>query len=178
MRSISPHRPKEKLRGIKRRLKAIDKWADTFKDYFPTEYSEEKYCNWKIPVLDRMVNRPTTTKELQAHCANALFKAASYIEDAKPEALKTAKVSVLLTHPDMFSSEICVFFDEQYFEWFFDRHGEEHKLKKLSSGSLAKELNLIIPQGFSEVGYQSTMKNEYDGEVSIHEENWWLYSKI
>lgn len=60
MRRISINRPKEKVRGIKRRLRVLDKWADSFEGYFPSEYAHEKYWNWKLPVLDRLVGPPTT----------------------------------------------------------------------------------------------------------------------
>lgn len=175
MRRISFYRPKEKLRGIKRRLIALDKWADSFEGYFPSEYSSENYWNWKIPILDRMVNTPTTTKELQVHCANAMLRAASHIEKSRPEESKSAIVTVLLTYPDMFSSEICVFFDKEYYEGFFERSGEEQKLTKLSSGSLVQDLGLVLPKGFNEVGYHCVIKDEWEGKVSVYEEDWWSY---
>ncbi len=175
MRRRSFNRPKEKLRGISRRLNALDKWADSFQNYFPSEYSGEKYWNWKIPILDRMVDRPTTTKELQQYCANALLKAASYIETSKPKELESAIVTVLLTYPDMFDSEICVFFNTDYFDSFYEREGEEQNVKRISNGSLAETISLSIPKGFEEVGYQHTLREEWEGEVSVFVEEWWSY---
>lgn len=175
MRRRSFNRPKEKLRGINRRLNALDKWADSFENYFPSGYSDEKYWNWKIPILDRMVDRPTTTMALQRRCGNALLRAASYIESSKPNELESAIVTVLLTYPDMFGSEICIFFNADYFDSFYKRNGEEQKLKRISNGGLAEKISLNIPKGFEEVGYQHTIIGEWEGEVSVYEEEWWSY---
>ncbi|HHI78552.1 MAG TPA: DUF3916 domain-containing protein [Planctomycetes bacterium] len=178
MRRISVQRPKEKLRGIKRRLKALDKWSESLIGFFPTEYANEKYWNWKIPILDRMVNRPTTNKGIQAHCARAILRAASSIEKAKPENMKDAIVSALLTYPDMFDSEICVFFCNDYFSNFFIRNSENQKLIKLERGSLLSELGITSINGFEETGFHFVMKDRLEGEASIYESEWWSYRAI
>jgi hypothetical protein len=171
MRRRSFNRPKEKLRGINRRLKSIDNWAESFNGYFPEEYSTEKYMNYKIPVLDRLVNTPTTTKNIQAHCLKAILKATAYIEKAKPKKLNNSIVTVLVTYPDMFSSEICIFFNEEYFRTFFERNNETEKLIQLSGKSLAQDLEVDIPANFKEIGFQFTVKDDSD----IFNEEWWSY---
>jgi len=171
MRRISFNRPKEKLRGIKRRLKSIDSWSESFNGFFPKEFSTEKYINYKIPVLDRLVNPPTTTTNIQAHCAKAMLQAASYLEEAKPKELHKSIVTVLLTYPNMFGSEVCIFFDNDYFETFFKRNNETEKLILLSGKSLVQELKIEAPNNFTETGFQFTVKDE----SNTFEEEWWSY---
>jgi len=175
MRVKSFNRPKEKLRGIKRRLKAFDKWADSFKGYFPFEHANEKFWNCKISILDRLVNPPTTNKALQAHCARAMLRAAEFLDAEKSKHLQEAQVTVLLTYPNMFDSELCIFFDEVYFEQFFIRNNAVLTLTPLVDKSLVKQLNIDLPKSFNETGFQCIINDEWDGESYQTVEEWWSY---
>ncbi len=175
MRRRSFNRPKEKLRGIKRRLNAIDNWANSFEGYFPVEHSSEKYWNYKIPVLDRLVCPPTTTDELQAHCVVALLRAAEFLVSARPREHQKAKVSVLVTYPDMFGSEICVFFDKSYLKAFFERSSEKEQLNVIKGNTLSCNLTFEVPSIFFEHGYMYKTKEEWEGEVTEYQEQWWSY---
>ena len=176
MRRRSFNRPNEKLRGAERRLRSLNKWADSFEGYFPSEHASEKYWNWKIPVLDRLVCPPTTTDAIQKHCAQAILRAIGHIEKAKPPEHSNAIVSALITYPQMFSSEICIFFDKGYFEHFYQRSSEWQSLSILGEGSLSESLDLNLPTNFQERGYLFQSKDEWEGQVTTHEEQWWCYS--
>lgn len=76
----------------------------------------------------------------------------------------------------MFSSEICIFFDKEYFEPFYQRSGEWQSLSTLGEGSLLESLGLNLPQSFQERGYLFQSKDEWEGEVTTYEEQWWCYS--
>ncbi|MEL6927743.1 MAG: DUF3916 domain-containing protein [Cyanobacteria bacterium J06600_6] len=149
-RQINVTKRQGKIRGIKRRLQALDRWADSFKDCFPIEHADQKYWNYKIPVFDILVRPPRTTRKIQAHCAQALIKAASNLLEARPLKLSSAKVTVLITYPDMFGSEVCIFFDLDYFDSFFYRQSEYETLTQLDNKlSLATQLNLKLPPEFT-----------------------------
>lgn len=175
MRRITINRPKEKVRGIKRRLGVLDKWADSFEGYFPSEYAQEKYWNWKLPVLDRLVGPPTTTNEIQAHCSQAILRAAKHLFEARPEEYSQAVVSALITYPQMFGSEICIFFDKDYFASFFDRNCEWESLTPINGEELSKSLNFDVPHPFIQSGYIHTTKDEWEGEITTYEEEWWSF---
>ena len=100
-----------KIRGIKRRLKALDRWANSFIDYFPAEHARSKYWNYKIPVLDILVSPPKTTRKIQSRCASSLITAANHLLEGRPAELADTKITALITYPDMFGSELCIFFD-------------------------------------------------------------------
>ena len=178
MRRISINRPRAKVRGVERRLRALDKWADSFEGYFPSEYSQEKYWNWKLPVLDRLVEPPTTNHEIQACCAQALLRAAKHLFEAKPEGYDQAVVSALITYPDMFSSEICVFFDRGYFDSFFDRNSEWQSLSAIPDRKLSNSLSLEVPSPFIQSGYLYRTKDEWEGEVTTYEGEWWSFHAL
>ena len=175
MRRISTDRPIAKVRGIKRRLRAIDKWSDSFEGYFPSEHSSERYWNWKLPVLDRLVAPPITTNEIQAHCAKAILKAVEHLSTAKPEQYKNSIVTALITYPDMFGSEICVFFDKEYYESFFKRNSEWESLISIEGNSLSESLGFKLPESFTETGFVFSTKEEWEGEVTTFEQEWWSY---
>ncbi|MFD2177815.1 DUF3916 domain-containing protein [Veronia pacifica] len=161
-----------------RRLRSLDRWADSLVGYFPEEFKKDPYWNEKIPILDRVVDRPTTNAELQAHCAKAMLRAVANIHAAKPKEDTTSIVTALLTYPDMHQSEICVFFDPDYFYRFFNRQSDFQTLKQLPTSSLTQTLNIELPAQFEEVGFLSIEKDEWQGDVSVNEEEWWSYRPI
>ena len=175
MRRITIDRPLAKVRGIKRRLRAIDKWSDSFDGYFPSEHSSERYWNCKLPVLDRLVAPPITTNEIQAHCASALLRAIKHLSAAKPEQFKNAIVTALITYPDMFGSEICIFFDNEYYESFFKRNSEWESLILIEGKSLSEKLDFQLAESFTETGFDFSSKDEWEGEVTTFEQEWWSY---
>ena len=175
MRRISVKRPKAKVRGVERRMRALDKWADSFDGYFPSEYSQERYWNWKLPVLDRLVEPPTTSDEIQSRCAQAILRAAKNLLEARPKEYDQAVVSALITYPDMFSSEICIFFDREYFDSFFDRNSEWQSLSPIPDRKLSKLLSLEVPSPFIQSGYLYQIKDEWEGEVTTYEGEWWSF---
>ncbi|MEM9506849.1 MAG: DUF3916 domain-containing protein [Cyanobacteria bacterium P01_E01_bin.35] len=129
--NISQRHPK--IRGIKRRLNALDYWSHSFQGYFPSDVKNSEYWNWKIPVLDILVNPPKTTRKIQARCLNSLIQAANYLIEARPLELSFARVTLLITYPGMFSSEICIFFDPNYFDSFFNRTNDYQSLCLLNN---------------------------------------------
>ncbi len=175
MRRRSFNRPKEKLRGIKRRLNALDKWADSFEGYFPIDQQYEKHWNCKIPVLDRLVNLPTSNKIIQGHCVKAMFRAMFLLNQAKPAKLIDAKVTVLLTYPSLFESELCIFFDEDYFKNFYSRDNEDLSLSPLVNQSLMDELGVNLPKSIKETGFHCIINDEWDGENHQTIQEWWRY---
>ena len=104
-----------------------------------------------------------------------MLRAASFLEDAKPACLKESIVTALITYPDMFSSELCIFFDPGYFEGFFERNGDDQVLTSLTGKSLQTELGLEIPENFEESGFHCLTTHDGIGKIIFHEEEWWSY---
>ncbi len=176
MRKLSINRPKEKVRGVKRRLVAIDAWADSFEGYFPSEYKNESYWNYKIPVLDRLVNPPTTSSAIQRHCVLAMFRAMKHLSDAQPDACKDAVITALIKHPYMFGSELCIFFDREYYQSFYGRNNVHQSVNCISEGvELSNRLNFVVPKILKEKGYIHRFTDDLEGEWKQYEEEWWSY---
>ncbi|MEM7590006.1 MAG: DUF3916 domain-containing protein [Cyanobacteria bacterium P01_A01_bin.83] len=173
-RQISVSRRYSKIRGVKRRLNALDSWAKSFEGYFPPENKNLKYWNRKIPVLDILVSPPKTTKKIQARCLNSLIQAANHLLDARPSKMTFAKVTVLITYPDMFGSEICIFFDPNYFDSFFDIESQDQSLCLLTGKqSLADQLGVNLPEIYEEVGFEFKSNDNGLNGLTDYIEQWW-----
>ncbi len=166
MRRISLHRPNAKVRNAARHLRALRRWAEGFDGAFPVARAGARYVNWKIPVLDRLVRPPTTTPAIQRECAQCLIDAAAEIARAKPVELAHARSVAIIALPDLFESEVCVFFDEAYFGAFTDRASEGQQWTPLpKTRSLVDELALRVPDGFGALGFAEMIRDERSGQT-------------
>jgi uncharacterized protein DUF3916 len=172
MRQYSFQRPKEKLRGKKRRLNELDTWANSFQHTFPIPH-DNQFINWKIPVVDRLVTGPQTNVQIQRHCVSALLCAATHLITSKPAELKeSCRIAVLLALPDLFSSEVTVFFDKEYYAGFYN-----YDQPLPASDSFTKKLGLVLPKGFKEIGtlLETEDEDEDTGKTTkFTEERWTL----
>ncbi|MCA1928821.1 DUF3916 domain-containing protein [Rheinheimera sp.] len=167
----------KKLRGIPRRLRALARWKESLSGYFPLQItSEEKYWNYKIPVYRNLVEGKQTTKSIQAFCAQQLIDAAYHIYKAKPQYAECFRVTCVISLPCMFSSELCIYTSEQYFkEHTTEQTGRFGKIEKIQGQSLAQELGLALPEGFSELGVLRTDEDD-DGNPYVSEQ--WYFGEI
>ena len=108
----------KKLRGIPRRLRSLKKWSESYINKFPAITAED-YCygywNIKIPVHFSLVQGRQTNRNIQSYCAQMLINAAYDIYQCKPVDKKEIRVTCGIDLPDMFSSELCLFTSEEYF---------------------------------------------------------------
>lgn len=118
MRRITLNRPNRKLRGVRRHLRSLTKWADLI--HFENDLRPgEKYVNFKVPLPAALVEGPRSRHRLQADVISQLLRAAEKLaRQQPPENSQFYRVAVLLTLPNLFASEVTLFFDEDYFHGF------------------------------------------------------------
>jgi len=125
----------------------------------------------------RMVAPPTPTHRMRSDYFAALLEVAQRLADRCPPEYAQLPLHVLVTWPDMFSSEVCLFVDPEYHREFFEMRGraDSHdRLDPLEQGrGLARRLGVEIPAGMREAGYTRSIRR--DDEGGFHEE-WWVYS--
>jgi len=166
VRRISVDNPNAKVRNPARHVRALRDWAEGFAGNFPAEHAGLRNFKWKIPVLDRLVRPPTATAAIQAQCAQCLIDAAAHVAAAKPADLAQARVVAFIDLPDMFGSEVCVFFGEAYFRSFTDRDTDYQRWTPLPKGrSLVEEMGLRLPDGFVVLGFAEVIHDEETGET-------------
>lgn len=164
----------KKLRNIPRRLRAISRWADSFEGWFLEDFPVRRgFENFKIPVIETLVEGKQTTPAIQAHCAQQLINAAAHLIQARPDDTPECWVVAGILVPDMFSSEVCVYIDKsrylgstQPFEYDYFRQ------TRITGRSLANEWGLILPPGLHEVGFHFIHEDE--GGEQFESEHWYF----
>lgn len=174
MRQLSVHRPDAKVRNPKRHLKALRCWAESLEGLYPEENSCG-YEHWKIPVLDRLVQGPTSHPEWQCEAIASLVVAAEKLIAAKPAELQGKSwVAVLLCYPNLWESEVIVFFSEDYYERF------NYKKNLITKQRISEKLKLTLPANFVEVGSHISYEeepDEFDDEVYRYESQHWFLAE-
>ncbi len=173
MRRLSIHRPNAKVRNPDRHIRALEKWAIGFQAYYPKR-SSEKYINFKIWTLDRLIEGSKAKYEWKRAALQQLVSAAENLIAAKPENEKEKSwVAILLCYPNLWSSEVTVFFDKGYYESFQPKDD-------FLSTSISKRYDFELPSEFMELGYSISWEGEDEnGEIYTHfEERWTLGEKV
>lgn len=162
-------------------MRALQKWAAGFSGRFPTELELAEsgpYWNWKIPVDCALVEGRYTSTEIQRECAQLMISACASLISEKPGWANGCRITCLICLPDMFTSEICIYLDEDYFRSKVDPASNEHGCQQLIPGrSLASEWRLALPKDVAEIGilwrYDTSDATE-DHYVSEH----WMYGEV
>lgn len=145
---------KKKLRGVPRRLRALNSWSESMRGFFPKDIDGgDNYFNLKIPVMLSLVEGRQTNLKIKKECAQILINAAYEIFKAKPDDFKDFRVTCCVVLPNMFSSEVCIYCSEDY----FNQHTQPGSgffgdISLITDKSLSSCWGLVLPEGFSELG--------------------------
>ncbi|PHN25165.1 DUF3916 domain-containing protein [Pseudomonas sp. ICMP 561] len=152
----------KRVRGVARRLRALERWASSFSDiYYPRSEKGEKYNNFKIPVDMSLVQGSWARIEVQALCIQQLLEAAAHLSRAADRSQGYYRVACIFVWPWVHQSEVTVFYDRDYYLSFL---GQTNALKP---DLLSQTLALHLPEYFVEHGHDVTQP---DDEVKIR---WW-----
>jgi len=145
MRRLSFSRPNEKVRNPERHLKALKRWAKGFEGVYP-ERDGSRYQNFKIWTLDRLIEGPKSKSEWKEEAILQLLQAAQNLKNSRPENEEGESwVAVLLCYPNLWSSEVTVFFDKEYLNSFIP--------SELGDQSILKKYGISCPKEFIEASY-------------------------
>ncbi|MBK4785728.1 MAG: DUF3916 domain-containing protein [Pantoea sp. Pent] len=168
-----------KVRNIPRRLKALNRWADTFNCPERALFSEnEQYWNFKIPVEINLVQGKYSTLRDKAACAQAMINACSNLITVTADKNYPPRITAVICLPDMFTSEICLYRSEDDYQSFItENHSENGASALIQERSLAAEWGLILPANVQELG----ITLEYYG--SENRDEWftgerWYYGQV
>lgn len=164
-----------KVRNIPRRLKALNRWADTFncpeRALFP---ENEHYWNFKIPVEINLVQGKYSTLRDKAACAQALINACSNLITVTADMDYRPRITAVICLPDMFTSEICLFRSEDYYQSFITEGRSENGASALiKEHSLAAEWGLILPADVYELGITLEYYGSEDRDEWFTGERWY-----
>lgn len=169
----------KKVRGIPRRLRAVARWANSFKGYFPDDLAQAAhYYNFKIPVLATMVEGKQATDAIRSQCAQHLINACQHLIDARPDNASGCKIVASISLPDMFSSEVCIYTDADYHRVHTQPSHDQYGYSLCITGhNLAEQWGLKIPPGMQCVGLTFECKGfEANGNAYIGQR--WYFGEV
>ena len=167
----------KKLRGIPRRLRALKRWSESFQGCFPEGLSEQdRYRNIKIPVNAAIFAPRPGALSIRKVCAQLLLDACARLHEAKMRRGIPWRVVTTVCVSDMFSSEICVYTSEAYFQSHVQAsENATGKTSIISGRSLAREWGLVLPAGFEERGLSYDYRGFQDKDDWDVREDWYFW---
>lgn len=165
MNLISPSR--KKVRGAKRKCKAIISLINEMTTIFPEVNMEHGYWNISLPASQAFIDSRKTPFKVRTLCMQTLIDRVKYLIENKPDIDVSARVVACITLPNLWHSQIIVFFGDEYFESFFNRDSEYQKWTRLPpSRSISREFNLNTSTGLAEKGYRQVIIDEVFNSTS------------
>lgn len=162
---------RKKSRGQERRFKALCRRIDEFVPYTETD---RRYEHFHVP-CDGFIEHPKTSSKIKtAFCRKWLEITQKFISE-KPEGLDFCRVATAIYPEHLWDSQIIIFYDREYYDWFFTRNdipNETWNPIKDSARSFANDRN--IKTSLPERGYT----HGYTEDDTYAEDNLWFYGEI
>lgn len=173
-RRLAVIRPKQKVRGWKRRVGALRAWAASYEGFFPEPVRNGYgHKNWyaKLPVSEGFVCGPRAQRWFQRECMRALIAIAGRLRAQRPPGETPIRVVALISPNDVFSASVDVFWGDASFFAFFRREGPYEAWSHLDvpQRSLVQEWRLDATE--AEKGYVTRYWDE-DWEAPCYAELW------
>ena len=152
---------RKKVRGAKRKCRAMVNSINELTSIFPEVNMERGYWHMHLPVRQEFIDTIKTPSKARKFCIQALIDRAKHLIDNKPDAAVSTRVVACISLPNLFDSQIIVFFGASYFESFFNRDTDDQKWIPLPPNrSVSREFNLEIPMGLTEKGFREELVDE------------------
>ena len=162
-----------KVRGQKRKLKMLLKNIEKIEPYQKIDEAyDNRFDHFHVP-SNPWIEMPKTSSKIKTTFCEAWIRKTEEILKAKPESLEFCKVVCMLDIPYLYSSQIIVFYDQEYYESFWDRHDSYQEWSKLpDSKSLMRDRNIVTD--LKEVGFKEIIRDEDYTCVS----DLWFYGEV
>ncbi|MFZ6654514.1 DUF3916 domain-containing protein [Undibacterium sp. TJN19] len=182
MSKSADRQPVKKLRGIARRLRALEKWGLSVSEQFPSqkELAENRlYWNWKIPTDWALVEGPYSTPEIKRTVAQLLIDTCARLAKVKPAWAAACHVTACICLPDMHASEICIYLDEAYFMSKLTADGSDGQchIAGIEGRRLSEEWQLRLPDRVEENGSLWHADGDADGWGAYSSQHW-MYGEV
>ncbi len=158
---------RKKQRGQLRKLKNVCQSIGRFEPFTRTD---EMYEHFHFPG-DFFIEAEKTSGKIQTKFCKKWLETAEKFISQKPEDIAFCKVVALICVPNFWSSQIIIFYDEQYYNSFWDRKDSYQTWTPIGERrSFCKERN--IETSLQETGYLERLEDEevYESELWFYEE--------
>lgn len=148
---------KKKQRGQKRKLSSLLKNIDSFKAF---KCSQKIYEHFHVPCSLEFIESPKTSEKVRTIFCQKWIETTEQLIKQKPSELSFCKVVSLLSVPNYWSSQIIIFYDEEYYNTFWDRKTSEQLWEKITDKNLSFVHEKGIKTSLKEIGYIETMEED------------------
>ena len=164
---------------------------DCVETWFPDpDCWDDNHASIKVPVYEKVVSLRHGDRDNRREIAARLISAAARVVENRPAHAPASQVAALICWPDLWPSEVCVFFDRKYAQRFQDTPTET--TREIYEGGwhetgpaqtdLLRELDLSSPPGFGAAGRMVRHFTEADprypdDEDYLYENEHWVIAE-
>ncbi|HHT7237342.1 MULTISPECIES: DUF3916 domain-containing protein [Bacillus] len=123
----------KKIRGMKRKTETMIQRIKEYTNTFPSTFYNNEYWYMPLPVSQAFIDSHKTPRKVKRLCIQTLLNQAHQLVKMKPNDTHTYRVVVLISIENLWSSQIIVFKNDDYFHTFFNRNSEFQKWILLSN---------------------------------------------
>lgn len=148
---------RKKPRGLRRKCRNMVNLLAQQTVAFPLPHRGGAYWHLHLPVARDFIDTTATPSGVRRLCVQTLIDRAFHLVSIAPNDLNT-RVIVAVCLPELWRSQIIVFFGSEYYDSFFNRDSEDQNWTPLPKNrSLEREWNLRVSDGFSQRGYKEEL---------------------
>lgn len=160
---------RKKQRGQYRKLRSMFRKIDEFT---PFKRTDREFEAFNVP-SDMFIEHKHTSGKIKTEFCRKWLKTTELFLAQKPKDIPFCKIAAILSVPNLWCSEIIIFYDESYWSEFFIRTGSEQYWTQIPDNiSFSKKRN--IKTQLSEQGYYEKLIDE----VYIYENEIWVYGEL
>lgn len=160
---------RKKQRGQHRKLKTMFSYIDQFK---PFSQMDRGYEHFHVP-SGMFIESSRTRGTIKTQFCRKWLNTTEMFISQKPTDIPFCKVIAVLSVPNYWSSQIIIFYDEDYYNSFWNRTGpEQFWIPVKQEHSFCKERN--ISTSLQEICYHEKIVND-DG---VFEDALWFYGEL
>lgn len=139
---------------------------------FPDIDPEDGYWHMHLPVRQAFINSDKTPSGIKRLCVQKLVDCTERLVSLKPKLDMEIRVAAFINFPDLWYSEIIVFFGEKHYRGYFYRNNSYQTWIPLDANrNIAKEMGLKVPESFKTRGYKEILNND---DLRFENELWYL----
>ncbi len=79
----------------------------------------DRYWHMHLPVSQAFIDSPKTPHAIKRDCIQLLIDRVEHLISIRPPSNRNNKVLAAIDLPDLFGSQIIIFYDEEYYKSFF-----------------------------------------------------------
>ena len=167
----------KKIRGLRKKCCAMVNALTEQTSHFPEKCLSEEYWHVHLPVDQSFVDSRQIPKSVKKLCMQTMLDRACFLA-AHKDSTEYGRVLCLISLPDLWASEIIIFYSHSYYESFFNRNTVWQKLIPLGNQAIVKEYNLHIPYNFQVKGYKHECFDEDNTNILTYSGEIWAIGEL